>query len=195
MKALLSLLLLAGLAHAAPPAAPSAFKSGVFAPPRAAPALSALDSSAGQPLTPGALRGKVTVLAFGFTHCPAICPTTLAVLAQARALLGAEAARLQVVFVSVDPARDDPARLGGYVARFDKSFIGLTGKPEQVDAVLKAYGISATRVPGMGGGYGMAHSTYLYFVDPRGMLRAMMPFGRPAADIVHDVRLLLAEAG
>ncbi|MFL6671693.1 MAG: SCO family protein [Massilia sp.] len=168
-------------------------KSGVFEPPRAAPAL-ALASANGKPFQLDDYRGKVVILEFGYTHCPAICPTTLAALAQARALLGAQAAEVQVVFVTVDPARDDAARLGSYLAQFDRGFVGLAGTRQQLDAVLKAYGITATRVPMAGGaGYGINHSSYLYFIDRKGMLRALMPFGRPAADIAHDARLLLEE--
>jgi protein SCO1/2 len=179
-------------AGAAPPAG---LKSGVFEPPRAAPTM-ALASSNGKPFRLADYRGKVVILEFGYTHCPAICPTTLATLAQARALLGSQAAEVQVVFVTVDPARDDVARLGSYLARFDRGFIGLTGSGQQVDAVLKDYGISASRQPMAGGSdYGMSHSSYLYFIDRKGLLRALMPFGRPAADVAHDARLLLREGG
>ena len=114
-------------------------------------------------------------------------------LTQARQKLGAHADRLQVVFVSVDPERDTPARLKTYLAQFDKSFIGLTGTPEQMAAIRKDYGINATKVPTGPDSYQMGHSSYLYFVDKKGMLRALMPFGRPADEIVHDVNVLAAE--
>jgi protein SCO1/2 len=181
------------LAAAPVPAAAPALKSGVFEPPRAAPGL-ALAASNGQPFRLADYRGKVVILEFGYTHCPAVCPTTLAALAQAKALLGDQARQLQVVFVTVDPARDDARHLAGYLARFDPGFICLTGSAAQVDAVMKAYGITATRIPVAGGAdYAIDHASYLYFIDPRGMLRSLMPFGRPAADIAHDVRALLGE--
>ena len=165
-------------------------KSGLFEPPRVAPAIG-LQGSDGKPFDLAKYRGKVVVLEFGYTHCTEVCPVSLAALAEARKMLGADAAKLQVVFITVDPARDTVARLQGYLAHFDPSFIGATGSATQVDAVLKAYGIGAKRMGGSDAGYIMSHSSYLYFVDTRGMLRALMPFGRPATDIAHDIQLLL----
>jgi protein SCO1/2 len=185
----LALLLLAARAGAAPIAG---LKSGLFEPPRAAPEI-ALQASDGKPFTLASYRGKLVVLEFGYTHCADVCPVSLASLAQARQKLGPAAARVQVLFITVDPARDDAARLRSYLAGFDRSFIGLTGSAAQVDAVLKAYGISASKkmVEGSKTNYTMHHSSYLYFVDRQGMLRALMPFGRPADEIVHDALLLL----
>ncbi len=183
----LLLALLAGQAAAAPQ-----LKAGVFAPPRAAPPL-ALSTGAGQPFRLEDYRGKVVLLAFGYTHCDAVCPVTLAMLAQAMRQLGAEASGVQVVFASVDPERDDVARMGSYVRQFDPRFAGLSGSRAQVDAVLRAYGISAHKQPAGAGNYVIAHSSYLYFIDRKGMLRALLPFGRPAADVVHDARALLKE--
>ncbi len=194
MRRLLGMLLLC--AAAAVPAAPAApaLKSGVFSPARMAPEI-AQRAADGSEFRLSALRGRVVVLEFGFTHCPAVCPASLASLAAARQKLGANADQLQVVFISVDPERDTPARLKTYLAQFDKSFIGITGTPEQMAAIRKDYGISATRHPAGEGktGYQMGHSSYLYFIDRKGMLRALMPFGRPADEIVHDVNLLAAE--
>lgn len=191
MKRLLlaAVLALAAGAHAAP-----ALKSGTFSPARPAPEI-ALTSADGSEFRLSALRGKVVVLEFGFTHCPAVCPASLAMLAQARQKLGTQADRLQVVFISVDPERDTPARLKAYLAQFDKSFIGLTGTPGQMAAIRKDYGITATKFPAPAGqaGYQMGHSSYLYFIDKKGMLRALMPFGRPADEMVHDVNVLAAE--
>jgi protein SCO1/2 len=186
---LLMLALLAAPAIAAPPA----LKAGVFEPPRAAPALALVDA-AGKPFSLADYRGKVVILEFGYTSCPAVCPTTLATLAQARAQLKELAGRVQVVFVTVDPERDTAPRLAAYLARFDRGLIGLTGSKQQLGAVMQAYGINAATVPLAGAGnYAIDHSSYLYFIDPRGMLRALMPFGRPAADIAHDARALLEE--
>jgi protein SCO1/2 len=181
----LALCLLAG-AHAAP-----ALKSGVFEPPRAAPEI-VLPSSHGEFKLSRHL-GKVVVLEFGYTTCVDVCPVSLASLADARKKLGPAGADVQVVFISVDPARDTPQRLKSYLATFDPSFIGVTGSQAQIDALLKAYGISAAkRVPGGDASrYFMSHSSYLYFIDRKGMQRAMMPFGRPSAEMVHDLTLLL----
>ncbi len=182
--------LLFGAGAAAAPIA--GLKSGLFEPPRVAPAIG-LRASDGGAFDLARYRDKVVVLEFGFTHCTEVCPVSLASLAQARKLLGGAAADVRVVFVTVDPARDSGAVLHGYMANFDPGFIGLTGTQQQVDAVLKAYGISATRkmVEGSKTDYTMHHSSYLYFIDRRGMLRALTPFGRRAAEIARDVRLLL----
>lgn len=179
--------LLAGQALAAPQ-----LKAGVFEPPRAAPAL-ALSTGAGKPFKLEEYRGKVVLLAFGYTHCEAVCPVTLAMLAQAMRQLGADASGVQVVFTSVDPERDDVARMASYVRQFDPRFAGLTGSRAQVDAVMQAYGIASQRHPVGANGYVISHSSYIYFIDRKGMLRALLPFGRPAADVVHDARALLKE--
>lgn len=186
--ALPAILMLAAPAIAAP--AP-ALKSGVFEPPRAAPEI-ALPSSHGE-FKLSRYRGKVVVLEFGYTTCVDVCPVSLAALADARKKLGAAGADVQVVFITVDPARDPPARLKTYLATFDPTFIGVTGSQYQIDALLKAYGISAAkRVPGGDANrYFMSHSSYLYFIDRKGMQRAMMPFGRPSDEMVHDLKLLL----
>lgn len=168
------------------------FKAGVFDPPRAAPEI-VLPASNGTEFKLSSYRGKVVVLEFGYTHCLDVCPVSLAALTNARAKLGAAGADVQVVFVTVDPARDSAARLRTYLKPFDPSFIGVTGSQRQIDALLKSYGISATRrmVEGSQTDYTMHHSSYLYFIDRNGMQRALMPFGRPADDIAHDLKLLL----
>jgi protein SCO1/2 len=152
-----------------------------------------LPSSKGSEFKLSSYRGKVVVLEYGYTHCLDVCPVSLAMLTQARQKLGAAAADVQVVFITVDPARDDAARLRTYLKPFDPSFIGVTGSQKQIDAVLKDYGISAAKrmVDGSKTDYTMHHSSYLYFIDRKGMQRALMPFGRPADDIVHDLQLLL----
>ncbi|HEY0589732.1 MAG TPA: SCO family protein [Pseudoduganella sp.] len=179
-------LALAGFAQAA-----DKLKSGTFDPPRMAPQI-AQKAADGRDFALDKLRGKVVVLEFGYASCADVCPVSLALLKQARERLGPLADRLQVVFITVDPQRDTAPKLKGYLEQFDKSFIGLTGTEEQMAAIRKAYGISATKkmVEGSKTEYTMGHSSYLYFIDPQGKLRALMPFGRPADDIVHDVTLL-----
>jgi protein SCO1/2 len=185
-------LLLAASVHVAVHAA--TLKSGVFDPPRAAPEI-ALPASNGAPFSLHSLRGKVVVLEFGYTHCLDVCPVSLASLAQARKKLGAAAADVQVVFITVDPARDHAGHLRTYLAAFDPTFIGITGSQQQIDALLKSYGISATRRPVEGSktDYTMHHSSYLYFIDRKGMQRALMPFGRPSDEMVHDLSILLKQ--
>jgi protein SCO1/2 len=167
----------------------SGFRAGVFDPPRAAPDF-ALRGSDGSELGLARYRGKVVILAFGFTSCPDVCPTTLSVLARARKELGADGDALQVVYVTVDPERDDPAQMRRYLTSFDPTFVGGTGTAEQLAAVRKEYGIAATRNQ-VGADYAFNHSSYTYLIDREGRLRALMPYGQPAADYVHDVRLLL----
>ncbi|HEY9239841.1 MAG TPA: SCO family protein, partial [Burkholderiaceae bacterium] len=116
----------------------------------------------------------------------------LATLAQARQALGAQAAAVQVVFVTVDPERDDPAQLKTYLAAFDPSFVGGGGPPEALAAMRKDYGVVATKVPMASGGYAVDHTSSIFLIDRDGKLRAMMPYGRDAKDYVHDVKLLLA---
>jgi len=170
---------------------PVSLKAGAFDPPRMAPGF-VLQSSAGGTLSLAAYRGKVVLLGFGFTSCPQVCPTTLAMLAQARKQLGAQASQVQVVYVTVDPARDDAARMRAYLGGFDGSFVGGTGNAAQLAAVYRAYGVMAEK-KAIGTGYSVAHSTSIYLIDRKGRLRAMMPYGRLPADYVQDVRVLLAE--
>jgi protein SCO1/2 len=183
---LASLLLLTAAVSAADNAT---FKAGVFSPPRQAPDFS-LRGSDGSELKLGRYRGKVVVLGFGFTSCAEVCPTTLAILAQARKKLGASGNEVQVVYVTVDPERDDAAHLRRYLAGFDPTFVGGTGTAEQLAAVRKDYGVVAEKTP-FAGGYAVAHSSFTYLIDRDGRLRALMPYGHTADDYVHDVSLLL----
>jgi len=189
VAALLMPLLLAAAALAAPTA--PALKAGVFEPPRQAPEF-ALRGSDGAVLNLARYRGKLVLLSFGFTHCAAVCPTTLATLAQARKALGAAAGAVQVVFVTVDPERDSPAQMKAYLAAFDPSFVGGAGQPEALAAMRKDYGVVANKVP-MGGSYAVDHTSSIFLIDREGKLRAMMPYGRDARDFVHDIQLLLAQ--
>lgn len=167
----------------------AALKAGVFDPARMAPDFTLRGSNGGD-LTLSRYRGKLVLLAFGYTSCTEVCPITLAVLAQARKELSASGAELQVVYVTVDPERDSAARMHEYLANFDPSFIGGTGTERELAAVRQAYGIVATKIPAATG-YAIAHSSFVYIVDRDGSLRAMMPYGHSAGDYVHDIKLLL----
>ena len=190
---LLLALLAAGVAmrRSAPDAAgPQAMKAGVFSPLHKAAEFS-LAGSDGSDVTLARYRGKVVLLTFGFTHCAAVCPTTLATLAQARAGLGKAADSVQVIYVTVDPARDSAEHMRGYLAAFDRRFIGATGTPERLASVRRNYGVTAVK-EGTGPDYAMAHTSSIFLIDRAGTLRAVMPFGHDAADFVHDIKLLLA---
>lgn len=168
-----------------------ALKAGVFEPPTRAPGFS-LPASTGSESSLANYRGKVVLLGFGFTTCPEVCPTTLAVLAQARKRLGAQADQVQVLYVTVDPERDNAERMRAYLRGFDPTFVGFTGAPEKLAALRANYGVIAER-KNIGNSYSVAHSSSVYLIDRKGLLRAMMPYGRTPDDYVHDVRILLNE--
>lgn len=166
-------------------------KAGTFDPPRMAPDFT-VKGSDGKPLKLSQYRGKLVLLEFGYTSCVDVCPVSLAMLANARKQLGALADQLQVIYVTVDPERDTEERMRNYLRAFDQSFIGATGTPQQMAKVRLDYGITATKKPIEGSkDYIVGHSSYLYFVDRKGNLRALLPYGRSADDVVHDVKLLL----
>jgi protein SCO1 len=169
---------------------PAAMKAGAFDPPHMAPDFT-LAGSDGSEVTLARYRGKVVLLSFGFTYCAAVCPTTLATLAQARSGLGKAADSVQVIFVTVDPERDGAAHMKKYLAAFDPSFIGATGAPDALAAARGKYGVTATK-QGDGDDYVMSHTSSIFLIDRAGRLRAMMPFGHDARDFVHDIKLLLA---
>jgi protein SCO1/2 len=166
-----------------------ALKAGIFNPPREAPDFSVRGSD-GAPLVLSRYRGKVVVLAFGYTSCPNVCPVTLAVLAQAHRKLGAQGSQVQVIYLTVDPERDSAERLKQYLAAFDSTFVGGTGTALQMAAVRKSYGVTAEKV-GTGTDYAVAHSSFVYLITREGKLRALMPFGHKADDYVHDISILL----
>lgn len=170
-----------------------ALKSGEFSPPRMAPDFT-LQGSTGKPLKLSDYRGKVVALGFGFTSCPAVCPTTLAELAAVKSKLGAQGKDFQVVYVTVDPERDTLERMRAYLTAFDPTFVGATGPAAQLAEVRKEYGVTAVRTgngAGSGANYGFNHSSFVYLVDRSGKLRALSPYGRAVDDVVHDVRVLL----
>jgi protein SCO1 len=166
-----------------------ALKAGEFTPPRQAPQFIVRGSN-GTDLKLADYRGKVVVLGFGFTSCPDVCPVTLAMLAQAHRALGAQASQVQVIYLTVDPERDNVARMKKYLAAFDTSFIGGTGTVDEMAAIRKDYGVTAEK-HGSGKDYVIAHSSFIYLIDRDSKLRALMPFGNKSDDYVHDIMQLL----
>lgn len=128
----------------------------------------AMTEATGLPVTDADLRGKPTALFFGFTRCPATCPVTLQVLTNVLGRMGADADRLNVVFVSVDPERDTPKVLREYLSSFDSRIRGFTGTPAQVAAMAGAFKVQYRRVPLDGGDYTMDHTAAVILVDARG---------------------------
>jgi protein SCO1 len=164
--------------------------AGIFSPPRLAPDFS-LQGSDGTTLKLSRYRGKVVLLSFGYTNCTEVCPVTLSILALAHRKLATAAGDVQVVYITVDPERDDAVRMRQFLTAFDPSFVGGTGTSGQLAAVRRDYGISVGRKVPVPGGYALSHSSFIYLIDRGGELRALMPFGHSAEDFVHDVRLLL----
>ncbi len=138
--------------------------------------------------------GKVVVVFFGYTHCPDVCPTTMAEMAQVKQELGADGDRLQTIFVTVDPERDTPEILKAYMENFDPSFLALRGTPEELAAVAKDFKIYYKQVPGpTPTSYTMDHSAGSYVFDTAGHLRLFQRYGAGAQAMVEDVRALLAQ--
>ena len=184
-----------GMARSPAGAGGAPLRSGAFEPARPAPDF-ALPAAAGGAFELRRQRGNVVVLTFGYSSCPDVCPTVLAELAQVRARLGGAARRLRVVYISVDPERDTPARLRAFTEQFDRTFIGLTGPADQLAAVWKAYGVQVARRDAPGGNpptYAVHHSASVFLIDAAGRLRVMAPFGTPLDDVRHDIGVLLKE--
>jgi protein SCO1/2 len=192
IRALVLMLSLLTLGAAVAAADTTSLIAGVFNPPRLAPDFS-LRGSDGAELELRRYRGKVVLLAFGYTSCTEVCPITLAILAQARRELAAAADELQVIYITVDPDRDDAERMRHFLNAFDPAFIGGTGTPPQLAAVRTEYGISVSNKMPFPGGYALSHSSYVYLIDRGGSLRALMPYGHSADDFAHDVRILLKQ--
>jgi protein SCO1/2 len=135
------------------------------------------------------------VVFFGYTHCPDVCPTTLAQTAQAMQALGADADKVQVLFVTVDPERDTPEVLAKYVSAFDPRFLGLYGDAEATRRAAKEFKIfyekGSASAPG---NYSMDHSAQTYVLDPQGRLRLLVRPERIAEDLAPDLRTLLRGA-
>lgn len=139
-------------------------------------------------------RGKLVLLYFGYTHCPGLCPTTLANVAQVLPQLGARAQQVQLLMVSVDPERDTPDRLGAYVPHFHPSFLGLTGSATDIAAVAPLFGIYYEKEESTtAASYMVNHSTTLIAIDQQGIMRLIIPFGTAVQDIAADVAFLLRE--
>ncbi|OYY93326.1 MAG: hypothetical protein B7Y41_11115 [Hydrogenophilales bacterium 28-61-23] len=153
----------------------------------------ALTDHNGRPVTLDSFKGKVVVLFFGYTHCPDVCPTTLSDMATAMKLLPpAEAARVQVLFASVDPERDTPETLKAYVPYFHPGFLGLYGTPAQVAQAAREFKIVYRKHVEPGAtGYLVDHSAGSYVLDWKGDLRLYLPFALPPADIAHDLSVLI----
>jgi protein SCO1/2 len=169
------------------------FRGSVINLPKAAPDFTLTDQR-GQPFRLSDQRGKVVLLYFGYTSCTDACPAAMAHLADVRRELGSNAEGAQVVFITVDPARDTQTVLQNYVTAFDPTFAGLWGSEAELDPVIKAYGATAVRVEAQdsSSNYSMDHSSFIYIIDPAGRWRELFSYDSPAQDIASDVRHLLS---
>lgn len=146
----------------------------------------------GTPRSLADYRGKVVMLFFGFTHCPDMCPTALAKMAQAHRQLGKDGERVQGLFATLDPARDTPAVLSRYVPAFDPSFVALTADTETIDATASSFKLFFARLkPDENGNYSVDHSSAIFVFDPAGRLKLYERGDAPVDTLVHDLKVLL----
>lgn len=145
----------------------------------------------GAPVTEAALKGKPSLIFFGFTHCPDICPTALFELSEIFTALGPDADKLQAFFVTVDPERDTPEALKAYLSSFAPQLRALTGTPAEIDAIKKEYRVYSRKVPLDGGDYTMDHTAVIYLMDKSGTFLAPFNAKRPAAEAAADLRRVM----
>lgn len=144
----------------------------------------------------GDFRGKLVLVYFGYTYCPDVCPTSLAATSDGLRLLTAdEQARVAMIFVSVDPQRDTPARLKEYVAFFHSAIVGVTGKPEDIAEIARRYGVfyAVQKVETAGGGYVVDHSADTFVVGPDGRLQGRIVHATPPAQVAAEIRKRLIQ--
>jgi protein SCO1/2 len=155
----------------------------------------ALPDTSGKPRTLADFKGKVTLVFFGYTQCPDVCPTTLAEIAEVKRKLGADGDKVQTVFVTVDPERDTPEVLAAYVANFGRDFVALRGTLEQTKAAAKEFKVFYAKAPGRSeGSYTMDHTAGTFVFDPKGRVRLFVRYGGGTDAAVQDIKLLLAGA-
>ena len=146
----------------------------------------------GQERTLADFKGKVVTIFFGYTQCPDVCPTALSGMSTVMQELGPEADRVQVLFVTVDPERDTPELLAGYVPVFDKRFLGLYGTPDKIAEVAKDFRVFYRKSGDLAGHYTIDHSAGTYVFDPEGRLRLYMKHAEDPALMTADIKALLA---
>jgi protein SCO1/2 len=153
-----------------------------------------LTSDTGKPVTAADFRGEYVMMYFGYTHCPDVCPLTLVHLHGVMQKLGAEADKVRILFVSVDPTRDTPQVLHQYVTAFDPHIVGLTGTPQQITAMAKRYRAAFNEdAKQPNGGYEVSHSSGIYIFDTAGHARLLGTSADSTDEIAHDVKLLVGQ--
>jgi len=170
---------------------PYRFHGALLEPPKPAADFT-LVGPAGRPIKLSDYRGKLVVLYFGYTYCPDVCPTTLADLARAMQKLGKRSDKVQVLMVTVDPERDTPERMAGYMTFFDPTFAGLSGTPDQIAAAAAAYGIYYQKGEGtVASGYTVDHTAMITVLDDEGRVRLYWPADAVPDDMAADLAHLL----
>ncbi len=155
--------------------------------------LSLLDTE-GRQRSLAEFKGRIAVVFFGFTQCPDVCPTTLLELAEVKKSLGVDGAKVQGIFVTIDPERDTPEVLKAYVGNFGADFVALRGTLEETRAVAKHFKVFFAKSPGKAeGSYTMDHTAGSFVFDTQGRVRLFTRYGTGAPALVHDLKLLLAE--
>lgn len=169
-----------------------AFTGSVLDAPVQVPDFSLTDQS-GQPFRLSDQRGRVVLLFFGYTSCPDVCPTTLATWRRTHELLGTDADQVRFVFVTVDPERDTPERLGLHVNAFNPAFVGLTGTTAELEALYQVFDVVYEKVTVSESalGYLVNHTATTFVLDPEGQWRLRETYGSTPEDIAHDIRELL----
>ena len=147
-----------------------------------------LTDQSGKRVSDKDFRGRYMLIYFGYSFCPDVCPTTLAVMAQALEKLGDRSQRITPILITIDPERDTPKVLEDYVKAFGPSFVGLTGSADEIKAVEKKYRVYAVKKPLEGGNYGMDHSSVIYLMGPDGKLVSFYDEAISPDDLAKDLR-------
>src|SRR4051794_33959304 len=150
-----------------------------------------LTDQSGQAVTEKDLRGKPTLIFFGFTHCPDICPTSLFEISEVLRAMGEDADRVNAYFISVDPERDTTAAMKDYLSSFDPHLKGLTGDPNEVAKVISAYRVYARKVPLKEGDYTMDHTALIYLMDRDGKFVSPFNLKRTPEEAAKDLKRYL----
>ncbi|KQZ81389.1 hypothetical protein ASD64_10375 [Mesorhizobium sp. Root157] len=153
----------------------------------------ALIDQTGQPITEAALRGHPSVVFFGFTHCPEVCPTTLLEMAGWLNTLGDEGKGINAYFVSIDPERDTPEIMNTYISNFSDRIVGITGQPDKVQAMAKSFGIYSKKVPTEDGDYTMDHTASVLLLNAKGDFAGTIAYGESASNALAKLKRLAAE--
>lgn len=155
----------------------------------------ALVDQRGNPIDQTMLVGQPSLLFFGYTHCPDVCPTTMGEMAGWFETLGTDVGTLKAYFVTVDPTRDTPEMLNDYVSWVSDRITGITGDPAQIDRIVKAWAVLAEKVPGaVDGDYTMNHTASVFLVNPKGEFEGTIAYGEDQATAVAKIRKLLGKA-